>query len=56
MYNCQRTPRKYKKKWKYVLQGDRFNFLDLNQKLWYIFYIKDPKGHQIVINKLCYEN
>jgi len=56
MYNCQRTPRKLKKKWKCILQGERFNFLDLNQKLWHILYLKDPKGHKIIIKKICDDN
>lgn len=50
-YNAKRVPRKFKKKWKHILQGDRYDFLTLNQKLWYILSIRDPKQHKLLITK-----
>ena len=51
-YNCKRVPRKFKKRWKHILQSEKFNFLDLNQKLWYILGLRDPKQKDKIINKI----
>lgn len=29
-FNYKRVPKKFKKKWKHILQGEKYNFLDLN--------------------------
>ncbi len=50
---CKRVPRKFKKKWKHILQGDRYDFLTLNQKLWYILTIINPNYNRFLIKKLC---
>ena len=56
-YTCQRVPRKLKKKWKHILQVNRYKFLDLNQKLWYILYLKDKCQHAKIIKEILdYEN
>ena len=52
-FNCKRTPRKFKKKWKHILCGDRYDFLDLNQKLWYIQGLMNPNYNRFLIKKIC---
>lgn len=49
--NHKRVPRKFKKKWKYILQGDRYNHLDLNQKLWMILGITNPDYKRFLIKQ-----
>ena len=49
-FNHKRVPRKFKKKWKHILQGDR---LDLNQKLWYIQSIVNPNYNNFLIKQIC---
>lgn len=57
-HNCKRVPRKFKKKWKHILQGDRYDFLDLGQKLWYILEFTNPDYKRFLIKQICkrYEN
>ena len=54
-FKHKRVPRKFKKKWKHILQGDRYNFLDLNQKLWLIQWQTNPEFNRFLINKLTQE-
>jgi hypothetical protein len=51
-FNCGRVPRKFKKKWKHILQGNRFDFLTLNQKLWYITSIINPNYNRFIIKQI----
>lgn len=51
-YDYKRVPRRFKKKWKHILQSEKFNFLDLNQKLWYILGLKDPKQRDKIIKQI----
>ena len=51
-YNYKRVPRKFKKKWKHILQGDRYDFLDLNQKLWYILEFTNPNYKRFLIKQI----
>lgn len=50
--NVKRVPRKFKKKYKKILTGDRYNFLTFEQKLWYILSLRNPEYHQFLINKI----
>lgn len=52
-FNCKRVPRKFKKRWKHILCGKRYNFLDINQKLWYIQSLKNPNYNRFLIKKIC---
>lgn len=52
-FNCKRVPRKFKKKWKHILQGERYSFLDLNQKLWFIQRIVNPNYNRFLIKQIC---
>lgn len=52
-FNCKRVPRKFKKKWKHILCGNRYDFLNLNQKLWYIQYLTNPNYNRFLIKKIC---
>lgn len=49
--NIKRSPRKFKKKWRYILQGDRYDFLSLGQKLWLIKGLVNPKHRDEIIKK-----
>lgn len=49
----KRVPRKFKKKWKHVIQSKQFDFLELNQKLWYIQGIVNPNYNRFLIKKIC---
>jgi len=49
----KRVPRKFKKKWKHILQGDRYNYLDLNQKLWYILGLENSDYKRFLIKQIC---
>lgn len=51
-FNCRRVPRKFKKKWKHILQRDRHNFLDLNQKLWFILGEENKEYRDFLISKI----
>lgn len=52
-YNVKRVPRKFKKRWKHILCGDRYDFLDLGQKLWYIQSLINPEYNRFLIKQLC---
>ena len=51
-FNFKRVPRKFKKKWKHILCGDRYNFLELNQKLWYILEFTNPNYKRFLIKQI----
>lgn len=51
VYNFARVPRKFKKKWKHILDKDRYTFLTLNQKLWYIKSLSNPNYNRFIIKK-----
>lgn len=51
--NVSRVPRKFKKKWKHILYGDRYDFLNLGQKLWYIQSLTNPNYNRFLIKQLC---
>ena len=50
-----RVPRKFKKKWKHILCGDRYDFLDLGQKLWYIQHLTNPNYNRFLIKQIVSE-
>lgn len=52
-FNYKKVPRKFKKKYKLILQGDRYNFLTLNQKLWLIQGIINPNYNRFLIKQVC---
>jgi len=45
----KRVPHKFKKKWKHVLCGDRYDFLNLGQKLWFIRWTTNPEYNKFLI-------
>jgi len=51
-YTYQRVPRKFKKKWRHIIQGNRYSFLDLNQKIWYILYLRDKVQHAKITKEI----
>ncbi len=51
-FNCNRVPRKFKKKWKHILYSDRYNYMDLNQKLWYIMEFTNLDYKRFLIKKI----
>lgn len=52
-FESKRVPRKFKKKWKHILCGERYNHISLNQKLWYILYLSNPNYHNFLIKTIC---
>lgn len=54
--NHTRVPRKFKKKWKHILCGPRYDFLELNQKLWYIQHLTNENYNRFLIKKICERN
>lgn len=48
----KRVPRKFKKKWKHVLQAERYAHLELGQKLWYIRWFTNPDYNRFLIKKI----
>lgn len=52
-YDVKRVPRKFKKKWKHIICGDRYDFLDLGQKLWYIQSLTNPEYNRFLTKQLC---
>lgn len=54
-FNYKKVPRKLKKKYKHILQGDRYSFLDLNQKLWYILELVNPNYKRFLIKQIFSE-
>ena len=53
-FNCKRVPRRFKKKWKHILKGEKYSFLNLNQKLWFILGIRDSKQRDKIIKQIIY--
>lgn len=51
--NHSRVPRKFKKKWKHILQGNRYHFLTLNEKLWYIQGLTNQDYNRFLIKQVC---
>lgn len=49
-YNCKRIPRKMKKKYKSIL--DKYTFLTVNEKLWYLLGHTNSEYKQFLINTL----
>lgn len=47
--NVNRVPRKFKKKLKHILCGNRYDHLDLGQKLWYIQSLTNPNYNRFLI-------
>ena len=50
-YGCRRVPRKFKKKWKHLLQLHKF--LSLNEKLWFILGETNKEYRDFLICKIC---
>ena len=50
--NVNRVPRKFKKKWKHILCGNRYEFLDLGQKLWHIQSLTNPNYNRFLIKQI----
>lgn len=58
-YNFKRIPRKMKKKLKdfdYILKGQQYSFLDINQKLWFILGFTNPDYKRFLIKKITQQN
>ena len=51
-YDVKRLPRKFKKKWKHILQAERYNHLNLGQKLWYIQHISNNYYNRFLIKQI----
>lgn len=49
-YKCKRIPRKMKKKYKTIF--DKYTFLDVNEKLWYLLGYTNPEYKEFLINSL----
>lgn len=52
-HNVKRVPRKLKKKYKHIFCGNRYKFLNIEQKLWFILSIEKPEYHRFLINEVC---
>jgi hypothetical protein len=52
MRENKRVPRKFKKKWKHILCGNRYDSLDLGQKLWYIIYLENINYNRFLIKMI----
>ena len=52
-YNCKRIPRKLKKKYKPIL--NKYPFLTVNEKLWYLLGYTNAEYKQFLINNICHE-
>ena len=48
----KRLPRKFKKKHKQLLSSKRYDFLTINQRLWYIMYQTNRDQANKVINEI----
>lgn len=53
-FNCKRIPRKFKKKHKNLL--NKYSFLTLNQKLWYILREANKEYSDFLIQQICAKN
>lgn len=51
-FNYTKVPRKFKKKWSHILSKDRYSFLSLNQKLWFIQGITNPNYNSFLIKQI----
>jgi hypothetical protein len=51
-FDCKRVPRKFKKKWKHILQTEQYKHLDLGQKLWYIQHISNNDYNRFLIKQI----
>lgn len=49
--NHKRVPRKFKKKWKHILDKELFGSHDLNKKLWFILGITNPDYKRFLIKQ-----
>lgn len=45
----KRVPRKFKKEYKHILCGKRYDYLELGQKLWYIQGLINPNYNRFLI-------
>jgi len=50
-YNCKRAPRKFKKKYKEQL--NKYPFLALNEKLWYVLGEANKNYRDFIIKNIC---
>lgn len=53
-FDVKRMPRKFKKKHKALL--DKYPFLDINQKLWYVLGQTNKDYKDFLISKICNGN
>lgn len=51
--DVKRVPRKFKKRWKNVLQNKHYSHFDLRVKLWIILGISNPNYKSFLIKKVC---
>lgn len=51
--NVKRVPRKFKKKYKHIFFGNRYDFLTIEQKLWFILSLENPEYHRFLISEVC---
>jgi hypothetical protein len=49
--DVKRVPRKFKKK--YILCGDRYDFISVGEKLWYIQHLTNPNYNSFIIKQMC---
>lgn len=49
-YNCKRIPRKLKKKHKFIL--NKYTFLTVNEKLWYLLGYTNPEYKEFLIDEI----
>jgi len=52
-FNFKRVPRKFKKKWKHIFCNKKYDFLDINQKLWYIQHLSNPSYNRFIIKNIA---
>lgn len=48
----KRVPRKFKKRWKHILQAERYSHLTLGQKLWYIQHLTNRNYNRFLIKNV----
>lgn len=51
--NHKRVPRKFKKRWKHILEKELFGSQDLNKKLWFILGLENPDYKRFLIKQVC---
>lgn len=55
MFNdIKRIPRKFKKKHKYVFSANRYDFLTMEQKMWFILGRTNPQYKLFLINTIIH--